>query len=817
MSSVTTLHTLPAAAGWRVWGKMFIDAEGRKISWSGVTYGPFAPRKRADGTFDCWPEKEVLAADLRHIRQLGFDVVRIYEKPSSDLLERCEAEGLKLLVGISWTQHVDFINQPKFQRQAESIVRETARALSNESSVAAFFVGNEIEKTLVRWMGPDRVRDFLEKLIAIVHREAPGKPVSYACYPSTEYLLPRNADFVAFNVFLEHRKTFADYLQHLQNLAGNRPLVISEFGLDTKANGEAAQAEVRQWFEEECFRAGIAGRCWFSYTDEWHRGGEDVTGWEFGLVTRQREEKPACAVHFAKPAPGKSKISVVVCTHNGSATLAKCLESLRSLSVPPHEVLIIDDGSTDQVPQIAQRFPEFHYHRQDHAGLSAARNLGMHLATGDVIAYTDDDCFPDEDWILHLTLAFEDDRWVGAGGPNLSPVPRTVTEACVAAAPGSPSHVLIDDFEAEHLPGCNLVIRKQALEAIGGFREEFKTAGDDVDVCWRLQQQGWRLRFVPAAIVWHHRRFTVKAYLRQQRGYGHAEAMLIRRYPEKFAWFSGARWRGAIYGDGAGEMKLDQQHIQFGRYGLAPFQCVYATWDSSFWNLWCGLPWLLLTLLLWCSPITLPVGLLSLTMGFIAAQRRASRFDDNLKNPTLWQRTLLWTLCLTQPVARDWARLVGMVKMRAMPDRPVNWDWSRLLHRFTRKSNGPRWRSSPGDFLFWSTNGIGREQLLDQLVKTAESTPLHVQPVDGDGFWDLEIYIPNQNVTWWMASVTEYHEGQRRLTRIQLRGKGDGKMVKEFLASNARVIGLSAVTSADAGEFPTEANVIPGNISKIKA
>ena len=80
--------------------------------------------------------------------------------------------------------------------------------------------------------------------------------------------------------------------------------------------------------------------------------------------------------------------------------------------------------------------------------------------------------------------------------------------------------MLLNDTEAEHLPGCNLAIRKDALELIDGFRAEFKTAGDDVDVCWRLRETGRRLLFVPGAMVWHHRRFTIRAYLTQQFGYG---------------------------------------------------------------------------------------------------------------------------------------------------------------------------------------------------------------------------------------------------------------------------------------------------------
>ena len=63
---------------------------------------------------------------------------------------------------------------------------------------------------------------------------------------------------------------------------------------------------------------------------------------------------------------------------------------------------------------------------------------------------------------------------------------------CVARAPGAPTHVLLDDRIAEHVPGCNCAFRRDALLAIGGFNPVFRRAGDDVDVCWRIQAQGWK-------------------------------------------------------------------------------------------------------------------------------------------------------------------------------------------------------------------------------------------------------------------------------------------------------------------------------------
>jgi len=131
--------------------------------------------------------------------------------------------------------------------------------------------------------------------------------------------------------------------------------------------------------------------------------------------------------------------------------------------------------------------------------------------------------------------------------------------------------VLLTDREAEHLPGCNLSIRRRALEAIGGFDPAFRTAGDDVDVCWRLRERGGSLGFHASALVWPHRRGTLRAYWRQQRGYGRAEGLLEAKWPEKYNAFGRLAWGGRVYA----APRLGRYRIYHGVWGTAPFQSLY--------------------------------------------------------------------------------------------------------------------------------------------------------------------------------------------------------------------------------------------------
>ena len=208
----------------------------------------------------------------------------------------------------------------------------------------------------------------------------------------------------------------------------------------------------------------------------------------------------------------------------------------------------MDDGSTDSTPQIANTYPKVRYLRHEtNQGLSAARNTGIQAAKGEVVAFTDSDCRADEDWLYYLVNDLTTGDFAGIGGPNLLPPEDSSLATAVMASPGGPAHVMLSDTRAEHIPGCNMAFYKWALVEINGFDPVYRRAGDDVDICWRLEQAGYKIGFSPSAFVWHYRRSTVGAYLKQQLGYGEAEALLVRKHPEYFNSLGGSLWRGRIY------------------------------------------------------------------------------------------------------------------------------------------------------------------------------------------------------------------------------------------------------------------------------
>ena len=159
------------------------------------------------------------------------------------------------------------------------------------------------------------------------------------------------------------------------------------------------------------------------------------------------------------PASGDVNLSVVIPTYNRARFLPGVVESLRQSGVPGLEVLVVDDGSTDNTAALVQPF-EVRLIRTQNRGLSAARNNGMEAASGSIVAYIDDDAYPDAHWLQYLAWTYLTTEYAGVGGPNIAPANDGEIAECIAHAPGGPAHVLLSACEAEHIPGCNCSFRK---------------------------------------------------------------------------------------------------------------------------------------------------------------------------------------------------------------------------------------------------------------------------------------------------------------------------------------------------------------------
>ncbi len=237
----------------------------------GLTYGPFAPNR--DGEF--LPERDALLRDFAQIRQLGGNCLRLYHVPPRWLLDEAMQAGLRVFIDVPWEKHRCFFEDYSAQEDARQRVRKTARLLGSHPATFAISIANEVPRDIVRYYGQGRIAGFLDNLIEIVKQESPQCLATYTNYPSTEFLELARPDFACFNLYLHDPEKLGSYLDRLQHLAGNTPLILGEFGVDSMRNGPEQQALMLTEQVQQVFRHGLAGGFVFSHTDDWFTGGAD--------------------------------------------------------------------------------------------------------------------------------------------------------------------------------------------------------------------------------------------------------------------------------------------------------------------------------------------------------------------------------------------------------------------------------------------------------------------------------------------------------------------------------------------------------------
>ncbi len=755
-----------ALAPVEVHGKFFFVAD-RKFFVRGVTYGPFGPASHGAQ----FPEHETVTRDFALMRELGANTLRIFTVPPRWFLDEAAAAGLRVLVGIPWAQHVTFLDDSAVQREIMRTIVAAVRGLDRHPAIFAYLVGNEIPPDMVRWHGAERVRAFLKRLVAMVKEADPGRLVSYANFPSTEYLTVDFTDFLCFNIYLHQEPAFRRYLSRLHNLAVDRPLVLTEFGIDSIREGEDEQTRILSWQIRTAFEMGAAGTFVFAWTDEWFTGGHAVTDWAFGLVDRARAQKPAFAAvkeRYEGPIPPTlpktPRVSVVVCAYNAERTMEPCLASLEHLNYPDYEVIVVNDGSKDRTLEISEKFGYCRIISQPNKGLSVARNVGAEAATGAIVAYTDSDCVADPDWLAYLVAKMETSDLVACGGPNFPPPENSLVPAAVAVSPGGPTHVLLSDDVAEHIAGCNMAFRRDVLMQLGGFDPVYRAAGDDVDICWRLQDAGYTIGFSPAAIVWHFRRNTVAAYIGQQRGYGKAEALVYSKHPFRFNLFGQAKWLGRIYGDLSTSLLLSRRPLIYsGVFGRGLFQTLYEPSSSLAAFLPLTFEWNVVAIVLaliaiaaggWAWLMAAP-----LVMTWVICINGALRAPIDRRFRGIKARALVALLIYLGPILRGYERIKWRLKETRTPEA------TGTLEPPIQKAR-VSWKERAFYLSYWSETGDDKEALLGGLMRFLVPQKYFVVVDQGWDEWDLKI----ARGLWSRALVlvcTENHGGAKRLLRVR--------------------------------------------------
>ena len=811
MDSQTTVPK-PAAAG------KFLTVGNQHFLIKGVSYGTFAP----DAEGRQYPDARVVARDFARMREAGINTVRTYTVPPDSVLDEAARQRLRVVAGVPWPQHVAFLDDRRLTAQIRRGVAEDARRVAAHPAVLLCAVGNEIPAGVVRWHGYRRIEAFLHALHDDARAAAPEALLTYVNYPPTHFLDLPWFDVCAFNVYLHDEEKLRAYIAQLHHVAGCRPLLLTEAGADAIREGADGQAALTSMQLRAAFAGGACGAVAFSWTDEWWRGGQPVEDWAFGLVDAGRRPKPALGAvtdaFAAAPFPAVDRtawprVSVLVCAYNAADTLDDCLASLEALDYPAFEIVVVNDGSTDGTSAIARRYRRVRVIDTPNGGLSVARNVALAHAIGDIVAYTDADVRAHPQWLTYLVQPFLERDVAGAGGPNVVPPDDPWLAQCVARSPGAPTHVMLDDVIAEHVPGCNMAFRREALLALGGFNPIFGCAADDVDVCWRFQAVGAEIGFAPAALVWHHHRSSLRAYWKQQFGYGQSEAWLTRRHPEKFV-DGRARWSGRIYSPLPWVLPTGERRINAGVWGMAPFPSVYHASGAGLAFLPHQARWQVLSALLvgvGCAGVAAGfprqgtvIALLG-TLAFLTTAtrciQRARRVDIDAL-PRIGRlprsasravyRSTIAALHVLQPLARGWGRVRGFLsppgERRPAPTHgfepdtlignpsfrdPAVRDLSvgNLRIRDRRRAVRLARRRRVED-RFWSERWTARPDLLARIARGLRGAPVGfgVETDDGWQRYDFRIHFARWGRLDLLTILEEHAQGRCLLrTRMRLR------------------------------------------------
>jgi hypothetical protein len=379
------------------------------------------------------------------------------------------------------------------------------------------------------------------------------------------------------------------------------------------------------------------------------------------------------------------------------------------------------------------------------------------------------------------------------GGANFPPPEDSLVPAAVAVSPGGPTHVLISDEVAEHIAGCNMAFRRDELMALGGFDPVYRAAGDDVDICWRFQDAGHAIGFSPAAVVWHFRRNTVRAYINQQRGYGKAEALVYAKHPFRFNLFGQAKWLGRIYGDLSAALLLSRKPVIYsGIFGRGLFQTMYEPPSSLTALLPLTFEWSVAALVLaligivgggWLWLLAVP---LLATWGLCINGALKASIDPRFS--PLKARALVALLIYLGPLLRGWERLKWRVKTMQTVDHIRLAPVEQRAHI--------EWSARAFDLSYWNEEGAEKEVLLEGLMDFLLPQKYFVVADTGWSKWDLKI----ARGLWSRALVTvcsENHGGQKRLLRVRCAMRASS-LARVLMRSYAVLVAGSLILGAPA-------------------
>ncbi|WP_200343869.1 glycosyltransferase [Halochromatium glycolicum] len=228
------------------------------------------------------------------------------------------------------------------------------------------------------------------------------------------------------------------------------------------------------------------------------------------------------------------KVSIIIPTYNRGRLLRQCLDAvLMQQEAPPFEVVVVNDGSTDETAEVIKEYANVRLISQTNAGPAAARNNGAAQARGEIVVFTDDDCIPEPDWLKQLVAPFGRPEVAGAKGAyycdQREPIARFVQLEYEEKYKELERHEYIDFVDT-----YSAAFRRNLFLAADGYDTAFTTASvEDQEFSFRLANAGHKMVFVPEARVWHRHTTTLGSYCRKKYKIGFWKVLVLAKNPNK--------------------------------------------------------------------------------------------------------------------------------------------------------------------------------------------------------------------------------------------------------------------------------------------
>jgi len=240
-------------------------------------------------------------------------------------------------------------------------------------------------------------------------------------------------------------------------------------------------------------------------------------------------------------------ISVVVAVKNEARYIKKCIDAVLEQDYPKerYEIIVVDGMSSDGTWKILKEQKKIHpsikIFQNPKENAAAGRNIGIKNSKGDYIAFIDSDAIAEKNWLKKIKEVFATTDAIGVGGPDVLPpdsIPKskaigTIMSSPLASGGGfnpSVQHIMSShESYVEHIPTCNLCVKKDIFEKIGYFDEEF-VKGQDLEFNTRLIMAGYKLFHSPKIKVFHYRKMHIHSFSRQIFKWAKAKAAIIKKH-----------------------------------------------------------------------------------------------------------------------------------------------------------------------------------------------------------------------------------------------------------------------------------------------